>query len=554
MTSRQHTVTAVILVLTGLYLMRLSGAEIQPWDEGLYAVRAQSIVEFNAWWDQTPHALGGLYSSTAPPFVPWLVALSISVVGPSATGVRLPIVLCSAVALLMMYLIARRMVTFEHSLLAVCVLAGTMHWALFARLAMTEVPLMMWCLVALWSTLAWNERREAWWPAAVFGVALGMALLTKMLVSLVPLAFLAPLIISQWKSRRFTLSCVIALVIAALVAAPWYMMMASTHDMSFFTGIPVAHLVTDVENNTKALGPLFYINQLVIGNSVLAFGLIFVAVAMIKRHLLPPKTHQAAISIMTWFVISMLILSLSVTKNVHYTVMLLPPAVLLSVYAAERMLLHASRRLLIVSYGIVSALAMWAILPPLHRQAFRTAPFDTVVLIESAILALVIGVGFVLPRKRLQSLALQLFKPVLYGVVALFLVRTSVLIVKGGEADMRGGRAVAAYLLDTTVPSFTYLYHKRNDGDALNPQLAWYLDGWMAGWMRGRSYIPVALPEDGVSDSVNVLSVQATSVYVVYLNAVRPQKDRLLNKVRMALAPTYRDKQFEDYTLFTRRH
>lgn len=569
MTPRQHTVIAVILVLTGLYLMRLSGMEIQPWDEGLYAVRAQSIVEFNAWWDQTPHTLGGLYSSTAPPFVPWLVALSISIIGPSATAVRLPIVLCSAIAFWMMYLIARRMVTFEHSLVAVCVLAGTLHWALFARQVMTEVPVMMWCLVALWSTLVWSERiskegspkrdiPSVWWPPVVFGVAFGMALLTKMLVSFVPLVFLATLIVSQlrsgrWKSSQFLVMCGVALLMSAAVAAPWYVMMANTHNMSFLTGIPVAHLFTEVESNTKALGPLFYLNQLVVGHSVLALAMIFIAVAMVKRALLPPASQHAAIAAMSWFVGALLVFSVAATQHVHYTVMLLPPAVLLAVYAAERLLLLASRRLVIVSYGVVAALALWALLPVAHRQAFRTSPFDTPVLIEGSVLVFLAGIGLLLPRKRLQSIALWMFKPVLYGVTALFLIRTGVVIVDGSESELRGGRAVATELLETTTRSFTYLYHRHNDGDALNPQLAWYLDGWMTGWTRGRSYVPVALPEDGVSDSVAVLGLQGSSVFIVYLNAGQRNRERLLAKVRAALAPSYEPKQYEDYTLFTRR-
>jgi len=554
MTSRQHTVIAVILVLTGLYLVRLSGAEIQPWDEGLYAVRAQSIVEYNDWWDQTPHSLGGLYSSTAPPFVSWLLALSMALIGPTAMAIRLPIVLCSAIALWMVYLIARRMVTYEHSLLAVCVMAGTLQWALFARQAMTEVPLMMWCLVALWATLVWNERRDAWWPPVVFGLALGFALLTKMLVSFVPLAFLAPLIMSRWRSSRFLLQLATGFVVVAVVAAPWYIMMAVTYDMSFLTGVPIAHLTTEVEGNSKALGPLFYINQLIVGHAVLVLALIFVVVAMIKRALLPPASLQAAVSVMIWFVGAFLVFSLAATQHVHYTVMLIPPAVLLAVYAAERFLLLAPRRFVVVAYGVIAAIAVWAIVPVAHRQAFRTSPFDTTVLIESSVLLFLVGAGLLVPRKHLQVLSIQLFKPVLYGVAALFLARTAATVITGNEFEMRGGRAVAIKLLDTTTPTFTYLYHRRNDGDALNPQLAWYLSGWMTGWTRGRSYTPVALPEEGVSDSASVLGIQGSSVYIVYLNAGQPHSSRLLDKVRASLEPSYVGKQYENYTLFTRRH
>lgn len=569
MTSRQHTVTAVILVLTGIYLMHLSTYEIQPWDEGLYAVRAKSIVEFNAWWDQTNHALGGLYSSTAPPFVPWLVAVSISILGPSAIAVRIPIVLCSAIALWMMYLIARRMVTYEHSILTVCVLAGSLHWLIFAKQAMTEVPLMMWCLIALWASLRWHEsellyasqpniKNHRWMGVAVYGAAFGMALMTKMLVSFVPLVFLAPHIIGKWKSHRFLLEAGVALAIAAAIAGPWYAMMWSAHHEAFLQGVPFAHLVASVEGNSQALGPIFYVNQLIIGQAILVLSMLYVAVSMIKREYLPSRNQYAAMSVLGWFVTALLVFSIAVTKNIHYTVMLLPPAVLLAVYAAERFLLLANRRFVVVSYGVVAAFTIWAMLPVQHRQYFRTSPFDSTVLLEGLVIVFVACVGLFLPRKYLQTLAVQLFKPVLYGAAALFLIRgvgntLTNGAVGGTSQPLRGGRAVAGVLIESTSRSFTYLYHKRSDGDSLNPQLAWYLNGWMSGWTRGRSYHPVALPEDRVSDSAAVLGVEARSVYIVYLHAARPHTERLLQNVQSALAPSYSAREFDDYTLFIRR-
>ena len=48
--------------------------EVQPWDEALYCVRANACLQFGAWLDQTQYAVGGLYSSTHPPLLIWLMA------------------------------------------------------------------------------------------------------------------------------------------------------------------------------------------------------------------------------------------------------------------------------------------------------------------------------------------------------------------------------------------------------------------------------------------------------------------------------------------------
>ena len=59
LSNRQHTATAFILALVCLYAIRLTSIEVQPWDEGLYAVRGQSIAQFGNWADQTQHTIGG---------------------------------------------------------------------------------------------------------------------------------------------------------------------------------------------------------------------------------------------------------------------------------------------------------------------------------------------------------------------------------------------------------------------------------------------------------------------------------------------------------------
>jgi hypothetical protein len=42
--------------------------------------------------------------------------------------------------------------------------------------------------------------------------------------------------------------------------------------------------------------------------------------------------------------------------------------------------------------------------------------------------------------------------------------------------------------------SFVYLYHEYTPADSLNPQLAWYTEGWTAGWLSGRSAINIPMP------------------------------------------------------------
>lgn len=552
MTQRGHTVVATILVLTGMLLMRLGSVEIQPWDEGLYAVRGESIVRFDAWMDQTPHAIGGLYSSTPPPLVPWAVALSIRTIGPTTVAVRLFSVLCAALAMSMLYLIARRIVTFEHAIVGVIALAGSLAWSTYARQAMTEVPLMAFTLTAMWAAI---RLGEGWRQGAlVFGVAFGAALLTKMVVSFVPLLFLVPFIVEHRRNATRLALAGGAVALGVVIALPWYWHMASTYGNDFLLALTVPHVGTAVEGNAGRIGPLYYVNQLMVSQALAVVAFLYVTVAAIRRTSLPERRHVAAILALAWFVLGMLAFSISATKNPHYVVMLVPPMVLTAVYGMERMLLSARRRMLVGAYGLVAAATVWSLAPAV-RASMRTAIVDPVGQAVLGLMLLCMVLPWVLPRRVIDTVAVTGFRVVLYGVVAVMMVRAGYVMLRGQESDIRGGRDVAEVLLDGSARSFDYIFHRHNAGDAFNPQLDWYLAGWMTGWMPTKSYTPVALPVEGDASLDDVMRTAAMlrASYVVYYH---PGDTRFVSAVTEALDASYsvvlldRDAH---YTLYRRR-
>lgn len=518
MTQRGHTVLATILVLTGLLLLRLGSMEIQPWDEGLYAVRGESIVRYGAWMDQTPHAIGGLYSSTPPPMVPWAVAVSIQAIGHTAVAVRLFSVLCAGLAMGMLYLIARRIVTFEHALVAVVALAGTLQWSFYARQAMTEVPLMAFLLTACWAAL---RIGEGWRQGAlVFGAAFGAALLTKMAVSMLPVAFLIPVAIEHRRDAKRLIACGIGVVIGVAIALPWYWQMAATYGNDFLLALTVPHVGTAVEGNAGRIGPLYYVNQLLVGQPLIAGAMLYVLLAVVHRSILPDRNHRGALLSLMWFAIVMLLFSISATKNPHYVVMLVPPAVLTAVYGMERLLLHARRRTMVAVYGVLAAGVVWSMAPAV-RASLRTAVMEpTGQLVLGAMLLLVI-LPWLLPRRIVDAVAVQGFRVVVFGVAGLMLARTTVVSMRPFYAEVRGGREVAEILLDGSARSFDYVFHRHNAGDAFNPQLEWYLGGWMTGWKSTKSYTPVALPVERDATLEDVMRTASTlrGTYVVYYHA-----------------------------------
>ena len=551
MTQRAHTVVASIMVLTGMLFLRIGNAEIQPWDEGLYAMRALAVVEHDAWMDQTPYAVGGLYSSTAPPLTSWAIAASMHALGPSPTSLRLYGILCSALAMAMLYLVMRRIVTFEHALLAVVVLASALPWWWYARQAMTEVPLMAFTLTALWSAIKLHEGSK--WGAVVFAAAFGSALLTKMAVSLLPVFFVIPVVLHHRRSVGMVMLCLASIVGGIAIAAPWYMHMATTYGEDFALALTVPHVLHVVEGNAGRVGPLYYVNQLPVAHALTVVAMVYVAAAVVYRRLLPEPRQFAALLSVGWYVLVMLLFGLSATKNPHYVVMLLPPAVITAVYGLERLLMHATRRTMVAVYGIVLATSIWSLIPEL-RSSVRYVFSDVWVAIGLGLMAAMIVVPWFIPRRGVDRAAVSLFKPVVYGVCAAMVVRLLWISLQGHPAEIRGGREVARVMREGSARAFDYLYHRHNGGDAFNPQLDWYLHGWMSGWSITKSYTPMALPVevDATLDDVQRTASQASGTYVVYYHR---GNETYVQAVTEALSSSHRRVQLDGaphYALYRR--
>ena len=124
LTNSQHRDLAILIFSILLVFISLGAMEIQPWDEALYAIRAKSIIDFGAFWDQTRYTIGGLYSSTYPPMSVWIMALSMKIFGETGFAIRLFPALSSGVSLILMYKISKRLYLQDLSIFRKILLLG----------------------------------------------------------------------------------------------------------------------------------------------------------------------------------------------------------------------------------------------------------------------------------------------------------------------------------------------------------------------------------------------------------------------------------------------
>ena len=214
-------------------------------DEGLHASIARDMVERSDWI--TPRFLGRPFLDK-PILYFSAQAASLWLFGPSETAVRLPGLMFGLLGAISTGLLGWRMFNRATGLIAGILYATTILPTALAQAASHDVALIPWInltLLLLWEVaqppsaveIAPHSRgrlcyRPGFWIASMCllgaGVFLGLAILTKGLfgVAVVGLAYGGYLLITRRFSLAILLGGLAVLVVAVLVASPWYVAVA----------------------------------------------------------------------------------------------------------------------------------------------------------------------------------------------------------------------------------------------------------------------------------------------------------------------------------------
>ncbi len=195
-------------------------------DEGLHTSIALDMVERGDW--TAPTFLGQPFLDK-PIFYFWAQALSLRLFGPSEAAARLPGLIFGLLGAATTGLLGWRMFGRATGLIAGILYATTILPTALAQAASHDVALIPW--INLTVLLLWESERTASRRAAIAGVAgagvfLGLSILTKGLVgvAVVGLAYGSYLAIARRLSGAILLRGTGVLVVALLVAMPWYVL------------------------------------------------------------------------------------------------------------------------------------------------------------------------------------------------------------------------------------------------------------------------------------------------------------------------------------------
>ena len=211
-----RSVVGVFVTALAFYLPGIGAQEIWSKDEARTALIVREMIT-NAQWS-LPRVPGASYGRK-PPLYHWLAAL---VASPTLDGarLRLPAAVAGAGTVALIYLFGAQLATVRVGLLAACILVSSPSFFEWARIGRMETLLVFCMTLSLWGLgrwLAFGGLRNG----MIFGVGIGLGVLTKGPAGLLPLAVAGPALVACRPRPGRVRDLVPGLVIALGLPLAW---------------------------------------------------------------------------------------------------------------------------------------------------------------------------------------------------------------------------------------------------------------------------------------------------------------------------------------------
>ncbi|MBK9248757.1 MAG: glycosyltransferase family 39 protein [Ignavibacteria bacterium] len=394
--TKQHNAIALIIFCALLVFIRLNSALFNE-AESLIIFKANLLVQFNGWLDLAPYStFESIY--TLPPMSIWLTAVMSKYVGDLPLHLRLVSALFSAMSLVLIYQIARRIVGYQVALLAPALLASTLLWNDFARQVSPEIPAAMFSLVGLWSLCMLHERDDLTSKigfAALYGIGISGAFLSSFAAGGITVLISLPFLLSSSRTFLWTFSGILLGLIAPIA---WY-----SHVLFTFSTLysPFSVLAIWSSAATLLLSQPFVI---------LAVSAPFLIYQLRKSTTNTKISSLPENAVLLWFIC--LVISTGFTK--YSTILLLTPAaILLSLRSFELISSPHKARIawiLLMELIVTTICSLKTSFADFVLQIFNGQENILTIIICSAITVLIVSLGLMTPRVRLYILTSKLLR------------------------------------------------------------------------------------------------------------------------------------------------
>ncbi|MGQ9819887.1 MAG: ArnT family glycosyltransferase [Candidatus Kapaibacteriales bacterium] len=478
MSDYNYSSAILVFVLSALIILfNISEAEIQPWDEGLYAHRARVIIQKNLFMDQTPLAIGGLYSSSYPPLVPIAISFSIKLFGNTNFSIRFFSALCSILTLTTFFLYFSRKFPLQLVFLFTVNLLISFHWLFYSRQGMTEIPLVCFSFFSILlanHTIESTEQKKRLFFGILTAISFFLTLMTKVVISLVPLTFLLALLINKKKKEFF--STAPFFLIGIFLALPWYLFMAFHYGYEFTSVLIPMHFFQPIENNIQKLSFLYYINQIIVSNPVFVLALIYLVLQFFYPSSTFRKKNILELTMLLWAFLGLIIFSFAATQLQHYTVYLLLP---INYLAMDFVYREDTSEIKIKSIAVILILlaSLWYFIGDFRQHLSQNLSLPTIILLLCVVAVTILILNSSLISRIANYLKKISLENIVFLLIIIILTVTIISLQTQPTGKIFGGEIISKYLMEHKNEKLVYLYHYYNESDKFNPQISWYTNG-----------------------------------------------------------------------------
>ncbi len=408
-THAEVRVVGVLLVAAAvLFFSGLGSGTLWDQDEARYAQAAREILRTN---DPITLHINGVPWFVHPPLYMWLAAVTGWALGFSEFSARLWSAVFGVVGVLGTYLLGRMLFGVRTAALGAIILMTTFQYFVQAHLAIFDVVLVAFMLLAFYSIL--RSLRESNPRLAVWAfVWAGLGTLTKgpiglLLPGLVVAAFLGVRgELHRWREIPWHA----ALGVYTGIALPWYLLETIRHGWPFIQAVigyyTITRFVGVVENQS---GPWWYYGPVL---ALGAFPWSAFLVAMIADHLRRVHEDGSAL-VLLWCGITLVFYSIAGTKLPNYILPVYPLAALGIAATWDRCLSGDSRARRVLNTGFAVTTAIVALIA-VEIRMFSSANYPTdfatlqqhlLVVAGGVVMGLVVAIAFYLFRRPQAAFA-----------------------------------------------------------------------------------------------------------------------------------------------------
>ncbi|HBE72528.1 MAG TPA: hypothetical protein DDW31_00205 [candidate division Zixibacteria bacterium] len=365
--------TLLVSLFCTLAFPKLGGYGLAVWDDAYYASKAREIQRTGDW--VTMHYDDRLMFDNPPGFM-WLLALSYKIWGVNDYAAKFPSAVFGTLAIILVYLLAKRMRDEWYGFLTAAVLCLTQPFIRYSRRGMMDVDLTFFIVLALYAFWEAGQGRRKW--LYVWGLSSGFAILLKSVLGLfalfIPIVWM--LVAGKWDILRRK-ELYLGLALALVSSGWWFVAEYMKHGRAFvdmhFSWIIFRRSFVVSEGSGKWWEHLSYLKDLVkyywpwLPISLWGLGALVVG---FKRQ----GKKDAGLLVLVWVASYLFILSAMKARRLWYLMPAFPGLAMLAAHALYGWLSEEKRRLRVVRIMACAVPAAYAAVnfTPLKMDKHRT--------------------------------------------------------------------------------------------------------------------------------------------------------------------------------------